>query len=100
MSRRNKSVKRPVPPDPRYDSQTVSKIRIHPTNPDIVFVGVFGKYSVPSAERGVYKSTDGGKSWRKVLYKDDKSGAIDISNKPSIATLRIRKFKLAPYAIT
>ena len=57
----------------------ISKIRIHPTNPDIVFVASFGKYSVPSAERGVYKSTDGGKSWRKVLYKDDKSGAIDIS---------------------
>jgi len=61
------------------DVDAISKIRIHPTNPDIVFVGVFGKYSVPSAERGVYKSSDGGKTWRKVLYKDDKSGAIDIS---------------------
>lgn len=57
----------------------ISKIRIHPTNPDIVFAAVFGKYSVPSAERGVFKSVDGGKSWRKVLYRDDKSGAIDIA---------------------
>ncbi|MEO8000140.1 MAG: glycosyl hydrolase, partial [Gemmatimonadaceae bacterium] len=61
------------------DGDAISKIRIHPTNPDIVFVAAFGKYSGPSAERGVYKSTDGGKSWRRVLYKDDKSGAIDIS---------------------
>jgi photosystem II stability/assembly factor-like uncharacterized protein len=61
------------------ESHGISKIRIHPTNPDIVFVASFGKYSVPSPERGVFKSTDGGKSWRKVLYKDDKSGAIDIA---------------------
>ena len=61
------------------DADAISKIRIHPTNPDIVFVASFGKYSVPSAERGVYKSTDAGKSWRKVLYKDANSGAIDIS---------------------
>ena len=61
------------------EADAISKIRIHPTNPDIVFVASFGKYSVPSVERGVYKSTDGGKSWRKVLYKDANSGAIDIS---------------------
>jgi photosystem II stability/assembly factor-like uncharacterized protein len=60
-------------------SDGISKIRIHPTNPDIVFVASFGKYSVPSTERGVYKSTDGGKSWRRVLYRDDKTGAIDVS---------------------
>ena len=61
------------------ESHGISKIRIHPTNPDIVFVASFGKYSVPSAERGVFKSTDGGKSWRKVLFRDDRSGAIDIA---------------------
>ncbi|MEP6990527.1 MAG: glycosyl hydrolase, partial [bacterium] len=60
-------------------SDGISKIRIHPTNPDIIFVAAFGKYSVPNAERGVFKSTDGGKSWRKVLYRDDKTAAIDIS---------------------
>jgi photosystem II stability/assembly factor-like uncharacterized protein len=57
----------------------ISKIRIHPTNPDVVFAAVFGKYSVPSAERGVFKTTDGGKSWRKVLFRDDKTGAVDIA---------------------
>ena len=60
-------------------SDGISKIRIHPTNPNIVFVASFGKYSVPSEERGVYKSTDGGKSWRRVLYRDPNTAAIDIS---------------------
>ena len=61
------------------ESHGISKIRIHPTNPDIVYVASFGKYSVPSAERGVYKSTDGGKNWRRVLFRDERSGAIDIA---------------------
>ncbi len=65
----------------------IAKIRVHPTNPQIVFAAVFGKYSVPSADRGVFKSTDGGQTWRKVLYRDDKTGAIDISidaNNPNV----------------
>ena len=61
------------------ESHGIAKIRIHPTNPDIIWVAAFGKYSVPNSERGVFKSTDGGKSWRKVLYRDDKTAAIDIS---------------------
>ena len=61
----------------------ISKIRIHPTNPDIVYVAAFGKYSVPSADRGVFKSTDGGKTWKKVLFRDDKTAAIDISIDPN-----------------
>ena len=61
------------------ESHAISKIRIHPTNPDIVFVASFGKYSVPSAERGIFRSTDGGTSWRKVLFRDDSTGGIDIA---------------------
>ncbi|MCX5754983.1 MAG: glycosyl hydrolase [Gemmatimonadetes bacterium] len=60
-------------------SENISKIRIHPLNPDIVFVAAFGKMSVPNADRGVYKSSDGGKTWKKVLYRDDKTAAIDIT---------------------
>ena len=61
------------------ESHGISKIRIHPTNPDIVFVASFGKYSASSPERGVFKSSDGGRSWKRVLFRDDKTGAIDIS---------------------
>ncbi|GBD33708.1 Xyloglucanase [bacterium HR33] len=69
------------------ESHAISKIRIHPTNPDIVFVASFGKYSAPSTERGIYKSTDGGRTWRRVLYRDDKTGGIDIAidrNNPNV----------------
>ncbi len=61
------------------ESHGIARIRIHPTNPDIIWVAAFGKFSVANRERGVYKSTDGGKTWRQVLYRDDKTAAIDIS---------------------
>jgi photosystem II stability/assembly factor-like uncharacterized protein len=64
------------------EKQTISKIRIDPGNPNIVFVAAFGNYSVPSDERGVYKSIDGGKTWKRVLFRDDKTAAIDISIDP------------------
>ena len=60
-------------------SDAISKIRIHPTNPDIVFVADFGDYSVPSDERGIYKSTDGGTSWQRKLFRDNKTGGVDIA---------------------
>src|SRR5262245_9836136 len=60
------------------NSDAISKIRIHPTNPDIVFVADFGKYGTTSDERGVYKTTDGGKTWKKVLGRDNKTGAVDV----------------------
>jgi photosystem II stability/assembly factor-like uncharacterized protein len=61
------------------DTQTISKIRIHPTNPDVVFVAAFGHPAAPSPDRGVFKSTDGGKTWKKVLFRDDKTAAIDLA---------------------
>src|SRR5205823_1571042 len=61
------------------DSDAISKIRIHPTNPDIVFVADFGNYSAPSDERGIFKTTDGGKTWKKVLFKDNKTGGVDVA---------------------
>ena len=60
-------------------SENIAKIRIHPTNPLIVYVAAFGKHSAPNPDRGVYKSVDGGKTWKKVLYRNDRTGAIDIS---------------------
>ena len=60
------------------ESHGISKIRIHPTNPDIIYVASFGKYSAPSQERGVFRSTDGGDTWERVLYRDDQTGAIDL----------------------
>jgi photosystem II stability/assembly factor-like uncharacterized protein len=69
------------------DSHGISKIRIHPTNPDIIWVASFGKYSAESEERGVFKSTDGGDTWERVLFANGWSGAIDIAvdrNNPDV----------------
>ncbi len=60
------------------NSDAISKIRIHPTNPDIVYVASFGLYYGPSEERGVFKTTDGGKTWKRTLFKDARTGAVDI----------------------
>ena len=68
-------------------SDAISKIRIHPTDPNIVFVASFGKYSAPSDERGVFKSTDGGSTWQRKLFRDSKTGAVDIAidrNRPNV----------------
>lgn len=57
----------------------IARIRVHPTNPDIVYAAVLGKYSVPSEERGIYKTTDGGATWKRVLFRDANSGGVDIA---------------------
>ncbi len=60
------------------DTRHISKVRIHPDNPDIVYVAALGHTWGPNEERGVFRSIDGGKSWSKILYKSDKAGAIDL----------------------
>jgi photosystem II stability/assembly factor-like uncharacterized protein len=61
------------------NTETVSKIRVHPTNPDIVFAAVLGHAYGPNPERGVFRSTDGGKNWERVLFRNNETGAIDLS---------------------
>ncbi len=60
----------------------IGRIAIHPTNPDIVYVGALGRLWGPNEERGVYKTTDGGKSWQKVLHVDDKTGCVELKMHP------------------
>ena len=57
----------------------IGKIRVHPQNPDLVYAAVLGHIFGPNPDRGVYRSKDGGKSWEKVLFVSDKTGAVDIS---------------------
>ena len=65
------------------ETQNISRIRVHPTDCNTAWVGAFGVHSMPNPERGVFKTTDGGESWDKVLFRDDRSGAVDISVHPS-----------------
>jgi photosystem II stability/assembly factor-like uncharacterized protein len=61
------------------DSRHISRVRIHPQNPDLVYVAAMGHIFGANQERGVFRSKDGGKTWEKVLFVDDKTGAIDLS---------------------
>jgi photosystem II stability/assembly factor-like uncharacterized protein len=60
------------------ETQAISRIRIHPTNPDIVFVAALGHPYGDNEERGVFKSVDGGNTWKKVLYVGPKAGVPDL----------------------
>jgi photosystem II stability/assembly factor-like uncharacterized protein len=65
------------------DTQHIGKIAIDPRNPDVVFVAAIGHLYAPNADRGVFKSVDGGKSWRKVLFKNNDVGAVDVVIDPT-----------------
>ena len=64
------------------DSRHISRIVIDPHNPQIVLVAAMGSAYGPGPERGVFRSTDGGSNWQKVLFKDDNTGAIDLALDP------------------
>ncbi len=59
-------------------TQHIGRIVIHPANPDIVYVAAMGRLWSPNEERGVFKTTDGGRTWQKVLFVNDQTGAIDL----------------------
>ena len=61
------------------ETQFIARIRIHPTNPDIAYVAALGHIYGSNQERGLYKTTDGGQTWQKILYISDRAGAVDIS---------------------
>jgi photosystem II stability/assembly factor-like uncharacterized protein len=63
-------------------TQTIPRVVVHPTNPDIVYLAASGHEWTDNEERGVYKTTDGGKAWQKVLYIDAKTGVIDLVMDP------------------
>jgi photosystem II stability/assembly factor-like uncharacterized protein len=64
------------------ETQFISRIRVNPTNPDIAYVGALGHVFGPNSDRGVYKTVDGGKSWKKILYRNDSTGVADLIMEP------------------
>ena len=64
------------------DSRIIGKVIINPENPDIAFVAALGHAYGPNAERGIFRTTDGGKNWEKVLFKDENTGAVDVAYDP------------------
>lgn len=65
------------------ESHHIGKIQLHPTDNNIAWVAALGHLYSPNKERGVYKTTDGGKTWRQTLYINDSTGAVDIDINPS-----------------
>jgi len=65
------------------DTRQISRIRVNPKNPDIVYVAAQGHVWAPNQQRGVFRSKDGGKTWEKVLFRSDKAGACDLIIDPT-----------------
>ena len=84
------------------DSRHIPRIRVHPRNPDIVYVAALGHLFGPNEERGVYRSKDGGENWEKVLYINDEVGACDLildPNNPRIIYASTWRIKRTPYSL-
>ncbi len=64
------------------DTHAIGRIRVHPTNPERVYVAALGHPFGPNPERGVFRTTDGGDTWEKVLFRDERTGAVDLVMDP------------------
>jgi photosystem II stability/assembly factor-like uncharacterized protein len=79
------------------DSQHIPRVRVHPKDPDVVYAAVLGRLYGPSEQRGVFRSRDGGKTWKRVLFANADAGAVDLvidPNNPRVlyaSTWRIRR---------
>ena len=85
------------------DSQHIARILVHPQNPDIVYVAALGHAYGSNEMRGVFKSNDGGKTWQKTLFKDNKTGAIDLvfdPNNPHILFAALWQAQRTPWSLT
>ncbi|MDJ0879465.1 MAG: glycosyl hydrolase [Halieaceae bacterium] len=84
------------------DTQHISRIRVHPKNPDLVYVAAMGHLFGANTERGVYRSRDGGQSWEKVLFVSDEVGAVDLAMDPTNPRILYASFwrvKRTPYSL-
>ncbi len=84
------------------NSNHIPRIRIHPKNPDLVYAAVLGDLFKPTEERGVYRSDDGGKNWKRVLFANADAGAVDLCmdpNNPRILFASTWRIHRTPYSL-
>jgi photosystem II stability/assembly factor-like uncharacterized protein len=84
------------------DTRHIGRIRVHPRNPDIAYAAVLGHIFGPHEERGVYRTRDGGKTWQKVLYRNDRAGAVDMildPVNPDVLYAAFWEVKRTPYSL-
>ncbi len=85
------------------DTRHIGALVVHPRDPNLVYVAALGHAFGPNAERGVFRTRDGGKTWEKVLFKDDKTGAIDLAmdpRNPSILFAALWEANRTPWSLT
>ncbi len=85
------------------NSRHIARMAVHPDNPDIVYAAVLGDLFKKSDERGVYKSIDGGKTWKRVLFSNDRAGAVDLildPNNPRIIYASTWRVERNPYNLS
>lgn len=85
------------------DSRHISRVRIHPKNPDLVYASVMGHLFGPNKERGVFRSKDGGKTWENILFVSDKAGAMDLvmdPTNPRVLYATMWEFYRSPYEMS
>jgi photosystem II stability/assembly factor-like uncharacterized protein len=85
------------------ETRHIGRILVDPKNPDLVLVAALGHAYGPNTERGVFRSSDGGKTWQKVLYKDENTGAIDLSfdpANPEIVFAALWQVQRTPWSLT
>lgn len=85
------------------NARHIPRVRVHPKNSDVVYAGVMGDLYKPTQDRGVYKSTDGGKSWRKVLFANENAGIVDLlidPNNPRVLYATTWNVRRTPYSLS
>ncbi|OGD38163.1 MAG: glycosyl hydrolase [Candidatus Aminicenantes bacterium RBG_19FT_COMBO_58_17] len=65
------------------ETSQISRVRIHPRNPDLAYVAALGHVFGPNEERGIFRTSDGGKTWERILFRNTRTGAIDLALDPS-----------------
>jgi photosystem II stability/assembly factor-like uncharacterized protein len=85
-----------------YNSGQIGAVRIHPTDPNTVWVAAYGDIFKPNVDRGIYKTTDGGRTWKKTLYMNDSTGAMDVElqpGNPNVVYAWMNRIERKPWSI-
>ena len=85
-----------------YKAGQIGAVRVHPSDPNTVWVAAYGDIFKPNSERGVFKTTDGGKTWKKTLFVSDSTGAMDVElmpGNPSVVYAWMNRIERKPWTI-
>jgi photosystem II stability/assembly factor-like uncharacterized protein len=85
------------------ETSQISRVRIHPRNPELAYVAALGHVYGPNDDRGVFRTNDGGKTWEKILFRDKKTGAIDLvldPSNPRVLYAALWEAGRTPYSLT